>query len=348
MFNFPPIIYTSEVHGRTAFLLELTQESEMLELLTLGYRLYKYTPPNQYLLRLPELTLLDISRIRTALEHQTLDSIVTILININDILDELLSETATYRVEGRSIETSIIISGYDLHSLLAVREKFFKKILGLFKNGQDIVNILIQELDLSIGNVSNNGKAIYQNIKEYYGHQFKTLYLPYLGFSQIEKIPSPLDYWKNIFCIGGVKVFVAHGCIDYALSYYEATGDENIAFTEIHLESDPYSLFRKSPLSETFHSLKEGIDLSEIVVIDKSYSGNTLSEVKRRFGDDSNVKIVALYPKSASAVKSADYIVWRNAFLHSSIVPLTEDWHIELFLKTNEYHLASDKRGGRC
>lgn len=143
------------------------------------------------------------------------------------------------------------------------------------------------------------------------------------------------DVWKRLETLGKNKMFILSAGLALAYGYQAATSDDQMFFCEFHRQNDSAVMARSRDFTGIFgpNDPKAGSWL----VIDKAYTGGSIRAaaklIREKYGYDADVKSVALFPKSLSALASADYAVFAGRLFHvpSIIGRLTiENWPFEL------------------
>jgi hypothetical protein len=301
-----------------------------------GYKLHRFTTPNIFVLRLPQIKLIDLCCIAHISDYNLKKILFEIWENLSFTLDARIDGTNIRRVTGSGLELCLVVAGPDLHELEELKCNIFNRYMQSYNICKDSLRILFYPPNTSMQQANESTINLLAILQNYYHEYVHSYAYGYLQIFNLKEFPSPLPYWKSLSKIVGTKLFVAHGCFSYGLSYFEATSDTDIAFAEIHLASDPYEIFRKLPQPKKIFTPFNQRPLSNLVIIDKSFTGKTLIELKRRFSSNFDVKTVALFPKTISAVKTADYIIIGNSLLPSAQIPITNSWCKDLIL-TREY-----------
>lgn len=142
--------------------------------------------------------------------------------------------------------------------------------------------------------------------------------------------------WHQVSDLGASKLFVLSAGFPLGLGYMDCTGDRSVFFTEVHRQNDSAALGRRRGFSEIFPDVSAHQSKSW-VVIDKAYSGGSLEFARKllqmRFGSSTHVVTVALFPKSLSAVASADYMVYAGRLIRVKDVIQeldAQNWHRQL------------------
>lgn len=285
--------------------------------------------------RLPEICIMDLANIQQRLSSFNSNEIIQIWKWLKFNVEKMINSEKEkfFLVSGKSTDIEIRMVSEKLSSLKKFREKILNeaiKRLGITNKTNYKSNILIEQRINE-----DQFKEIFLKFQKDYeaygpkeGHENKFL----LYSCNSITIGS---VWKEIEKLGESFIFVAHSGIPHLLGFYQTTNNKNIFLTEFHLSKDPYQKYRKNSLDHRFiTSINDSNNPKSPIIIDRSYTGNTLLKLKNIFP---NSKTVALFPKTINSIKLNDYFVFNNKLFTKKDISLSdEEWYLRLLEKSLE------------
>lgn len=273
--------------------------------------------------RLPELSIIDISDLPQELDRVGIEDIFKIWDWIQTNIAHMLKEfnfASLEKVEHTEFEIRLVSN--DITILRSIRNQIlFEAIseLGIKKQKQKLNLMRIIECKNS---------SILETFKKDYSK-----YGPRKGFEDKFKLYSGNyaregSVWNEVAKLGNSYVFVAHSGVPFLRGFYNTTKNRNLCLTEYHHSHDPYEQYRKAPLVKDFFSILTKKDLDRPIIIDRSYTGNTLKYLKDSIDGS---KIIALFPKTESSIRLSDYCIINNKLFNSKDVNFDEkSWYFNL------------------
>jgi len=285
-----------------------------------------------WILRAPEYALVDLSELQ-ANPTENLIEILTLYrivkkTKIEQIIEDALRREKINNLEvillrGRSLEAELRIAGSDqrakkLPFLICshlkkedIWKKEFKKIQTLLKPRK--INIYEKKLS----DCSSKTKSFAQKIIKHFSLLGQNINTNAVigGFWQFLRLPT--DYQI---------IFILKSSFKYALGYLEDTkADKNkIILWEYHSGQDT---------GKEVILASSDIKNKRAVIIDRSYSGGTLHQLAKKVRNLGGYPIkLSLFPKSTSAVKNSDIVLFLDIFLDKKQISLGKDWAEKLFI----------------
>ncbi len=273
--------------------------------------------------RLPELSIIDISDIPQELDRVDIEDIFKIWEWIQTNITRLLREFDFASVEiVEHTEFEIRLVSNDITILRSIRNQIlFEAIseLGIKKQKQKLNLMKVVECKNS---------SILETFKKDYSK-----YGPRKGLEDKFKLYSGSyaregSVWNEVAKLGSSYVFVAHSGVPFLRGFYNTTKNKNLCLTEYHHSHDPYEKYRKAPLVKEFISTLTKKDLDRPIIIDRSYTGNTLKYLKDSMEGS---RTVALFPKTESSIRLSDYFIINNKLFNSKDVNCNKkSWYFNL------------------
>jgi hypothetical protein len=284
--------------------------------------------------RLPEICVFDLANVPQRLFCYSVDSIVKVW---RWLVENIQYEVSSFSkkiilVSRKDIENEIRAVSDTYQSLESFKTFVIEKAiieLGL-KKTESVIPLL-----LTNKNSKDETDKILRQIRNSYSN-----FGPAEGKESMFKLYS-CDYsiigsvWNDLQKLGKSFVFVAHSGVPYLLGFYLSTNNQNTFLTEFHLNGDPYEKYRRSKLNSDFiYELNKDSILESPLIIDRSYSGSSLIQLKEKVP---NAKSVALFPKTRKAIESCDYFIFNNMLFTKKNVDFSDsNWYINLAIKSLE------------
>lgn len=289
-------------------------------------------------LRHPEEMVCDLSNLEPIYNGMSDEEIVRIWDYLN-LSTSTVSATEVRRINGDGLSPEIAISGPSKMKLRKLKNTFIREAFTHLR--RDAPSAQTKE---NIRGISKNRLLINTNNETLEFHNkfcaFYSKYISHEHWDSCSALNTRYIYedhviWSQIEKISKNKLFLLSAGLPIALGYLATTGDPNIFFSEIHRQNDSSLLSRDNAFQDIFPTPNSSDD--PWLIIDKSYTGGSLRQaenmIRKKFGYDTEIKTVALFPKSFSAFMSADYAVYAGKLFEvKSCAPRLDRslWHIQL------------------
>ena len=302
-----------------------------------GWKLYP--GETKWVLQAPEITLSDLSEpYKNTIQnlkgiytyHKVLERI-----DLEKEIEKVIKGTDKF--DGLS---AIIISGkYNSveHRIVAsdIRGKkipylLYEKVKNEYK---DEFKEVLDDLDEDKLNALERELNIYRLEAEKGSIRTQSIYTLMLGY--YTRIGASIDTREHGWIIKGVwdqtpkadvYIFVPKSGIKFGLGFIEDRQTiDNVMFWEYHVGMDS--------MKEVIF-MKQNLNGKDALIIDKSYSGKTLTYLKNQVTQlGGTPHAVAMFPKSKEGIKNIEYIITLDKLIRTQEVNLGRDWHEELFWK---------------
>ena len=124
-----------------------------------------------------------------------------------------------------------------------------------------------------------------------------------------------------------ILVFVPSGCYSYISLFLNDDLIDKIMLYEVHTDRNQKSI-RKA--------FTKNLKNKKCLIIDKSYTGDTLNRVSKLVEDEGGVPIkLALYPRSRKAVLESDYFLFLDQIIETKPSDYLEDNWAQILYKKN-------------
>src|SRR5699024_660316 len=299
----------------------------------------------KYTLRYPEVMICDLSNPEFPLNLCDSQTIYDCFILIENLLDGYLKNTNVFRVYGDELKTEIAITGPKKQEIQYIKEAVLWEVY----EKVNIKNKMYLNLYEARGiHQIRNFNDSSEDVKSFY-NSFTEKYKEYIkpeAYGRIEILNQDLIYqnnmvWVEIQKLAENKLFILTAGIPIALGYMNYTMDNNIHFTEVHRQNDPYQMYRRKTFNSIYPELNKEDKNKSTVIIDKIYTGGTLQVAESILNNHESAKKtlkVGLFPKSYHSLENVDYVIYAGKLIKSEYILRNfspEDWHFDLLFKTS-------------
>ncbi|MGJ7518630.1 hypothetical protein ACSFE6_30350 [Pseudomonas baetica] len=291
-------------------------------------------------LRHPEEMICDLSNLDPAYYDRSSDNIVKLWNYLDSITNRFLPGEIR-RIRGDRLSPEIAISGPSKSQLIDVKKILINEALKQFAPEANLITTQGNTRGIS------KNKLLIDTCQETmdFHNRFCTFYSRHISHEfwdnssalNTRYIYENHKIWNQIQKISTNKLFLLSAGLPLALGYFEATGDPNVFFSEIHRQNDSNLLNRDISFQDIFPT--PPLSNEPWLIIDKSYTGGSLRQaanmVRNRFDYGIEVKTLALFPKSLSAFMSADFAVYAGKLFEvRKCAPRldTNNWHTQLIM----------------
>jgi hypothetical protein len=177
------------------------------------------------------------------------------------------------------------------------------------------LNVLSRSASASNG----RAQAMYRSVLNYYGHLYGS------GSCEISKFSDQVvfGFWKQLPKRFESLVFILKASLKYYLGYLEEMGDIDARLIEYHIDPGSKQLLVENTTVRDRNTL----------IVDRSYSGNTLDKMKELLSrEGAKPSVLAIFPKSVSAVAKSDFFLFLDKIIEKARLDMSkEGWETDLF-----------------
>lgn len=148
---------------------------------------------------------------------------------------------------------------------------------------------------------------------------FKNIY-PASKLLKMDTIAGLVDQLPNF----DVMIFIPEGCSNYITSFMRDDVVDKIMLWEIHIEHP----------AKVLKLLKKDIDKKRCLIIDKSYTGKTLSRMASLVKEEGGVPIrLSVFPKSRYAIQNSEYSLLFDKIIDNATIDFNSKYWAEMYYK---------------
>jgi hypothetical protein len=177
------------------------------------------------------------------------------------------------------------------------------------------LNVVSKSVSASNGQAQKMHDFVLKHYRQLYGN----------GSLELAKFSDQVCYgfWSQLPKKFASIVFILKAALKYYLGYLEEIGHVDARLIEYHID----------PGSKQLLVMNSPVDNRDILVVDRSYSGNTLENMQDMVNNEgANSSILAICPKSVSAAKKCDYFLFLDKIIERNQVDMgKEGWETDLF-----------------
>lgn len=325
---------TAEYHGRTGVYMTTDDCQVLLKKLNDGWT---YVPIKEgFWVRAPDISLVDITdpfklnNFNDNVIYFALFNYLKKLKESNQLYSEIKQITKAYPQfkgllfyisEGSSLEAEIRIGGSDkrindlknkLINDILIKKEFSEYIKSAKEYLGETRNISISKLNETI--LDKNSLLLVKNL-----NMLNQSVLSHNMNSQKKELnPNIINNIYPNLPNNDVLIFIPTGCYQYISSFIQKNTSEKIMLWEVHNNKDA---------NHSSKYLVKDIKNKKCLIFDKSYTGKTLNMIAKLVKDNGGEPIkLALFPKSRTAIKNADYVMILDRVFKSDNLKLNKNW----------------------